>query len=62
MCCAVRQEEFVSMSQSIIQVDAFTNRLFAGNPAGVCVLDGPADTEWMQLVAREMDFAETAFL
>lgn len=50
------------MSQSIIPVDAFTNRLFAGNPAGVCVLDGPADTEWMQLVAREMDFAETAFL
>ena len=50
------------MGQSIIQVDAFTDRPFAGNPAGVCVLDGPAGAEWMQHVAREMNLAETAFL
>jgi predicted PhzF superfamily epimerase YddE/YHI9 len=43
-------------------VDAFTNRPFAGNPAAVCVLDGPADEAWMQLVAREMNLSETAFL
>jgi PhzF family phenazine biosynthesis protein len=50
------------MSQTIIQVDAFTDRPFAGNPAGVCVLNGPADAGWMQQVASEMNLAETAFL
>src|SRR5262249_50107668 len=35
---------------------------FAGNPAGVCVLEQPRDEAWMQLVAREMNIAETAFL
>ena len=43
-------------------VDAFANRPFAGNPAAVCVLDKPADEAWMQLVAREMNLSETAFL
>jgi PhzF family phenazine biosynthesis protein len=50
------------MGQSIVQVDAFTNRPFAGNPAGVCMLDRPADATWMQRVASEMNLAETAFL
>ena len=50
------------MGQSIVQVDAFTDRPFAGNPAGVCVLAGPADATWMQHVAREMNLSETAFL
>jgi predicted PhzF superfamily epimerase YddE/YHI9 len=50
------------MGQSIVQVDAFSDRPFAGNPAGVCVLDRPADAAWMQQVAREMNLAETAFL
>lgn len=46
----------------IVQVDAFTDRPFAGNPAAVCVLrDTPSD-EWMRNVAREMNLAETAFL
>jgi PhzF family phenazine biosynthesis protein len=49
-------------TQSIVQVDAFTDRPFAGNPAGVCVLPGPADAGWMQQVAAEMNLAETAFL
>ncbi|WP_395750603.1 PhzF family phenazine biosynthesis protein [Prosthecobacter sp.] len=43
-------------------VDAFTNRPFAGNPAGVCILDRPAGETWMKLVAREMNLAETAFV
>jgi PhzF family phenazine biosynthesis protein len=43
-------------------VDAFTDRPFAGNPAAVCVLDGPADAGWMQQVATEMNLSETAFL
>jgi PhzF family phenazine biosynthesis protein len=46
----------------IYQVDAFTDRPFSGNPAGVCVLDAPRDAAWMQLAAREMNLAETAFL
>jgi PhzF family phenazine biosynthesis protein len=46
----------------IVQVDAFTDRPFAGNPAAVCVLPGPADEAWMQHVAMEMNLAETAFL
>jgi PhzF family phenazine biosynthesis protein len=43
-------------------IDAFTDRPFAGNPAGVCWLDRPAPEDWMQAVAREMNQAETAFL
>lgn len=50
------------MSQRITQVDAFTNRPFAGNPAAVCILPQPAEPAWMLNVAREMNLAETAFL
>src|SRR6478609_1090976 len=50
------------MQQEIIQVDAFTDTPFAGNPAAVCIMDAPADAEWMQHVAREMNLSETAFL
>lgn len=50
------------MPQSIIQVDAFTDRPFAGNPAAVCVLPAPRDETWMQQVAMEMNLSETAFL
>jgi PhzF family phenazine biosynthesis protein len=42
-------------------VDAFTDRPFAGNPAGVCPLTGPADPGWMQRVAAEFNLSETAF-
>jgi predicted PhzF superfamily epimerase YddE/YHI9 len=50
------------MSLPIVQVDAFTDRPFAGNPAAVCLLPAPADARWMQDVAREMNLSETAFL
>lgn len=50
------------MAQKIYQVDAFTDRLFAGNPAGVCILPEAKSEKWMQDVAREMNLAETAFL
>jgi len=46
----------------ITQVDAFTDVLFAGNPAAVCLLPAPRDEGWMQCVAREMNLSETAFL
>jgi PhzF family phenazine biosynthesis protein len=50
------------MPVKIYQVDAFANRPFTGNPAGVCVLLQPAEQSWMASVAREMNLSETAFL
>jgi PhzF family phenazine biosynthesis protein len=46
----------------ITQVDAFTARPFAGNPAAVCVLAEAPQEQWMRDVAREMNLSETAFL
>lgn len=50
------------MSVRIYHVDAFTDRMFAGNPAAVCLLPGPVDETWMQKVGSEMNLSETAFL
>jgi PhzF family phenazine biosynthesis protein len=48
----------------LFQVDAFTNQIFKGNPAGVCVLspDKMQNKELMQNIAAEMNLSETAFL
>ena len=46
----------------ITQVDAFTDTLFSGNPAAVCLLDESRDAAWMQSLAREMNLSETAFV
>ena len=46
----------------LFQVDAFTGDAFAGNPAAVCLLGGPAEPRWMQSVAGEMNLSETAFV
>jgi PhzF family phenazine biosynthesis protein len=45
-----------------LQIDAFTDRPFAGNPAAVCLLDAERDAGWMQAVAAEMNLSETAFV
>ncbi|MEO1620021.1 MAG: PhzF family phenazine biosynthesis protein [Cyanobacteria bacterium J06632_3] len=50
------------MTLTIIQVDAFTNRPFSGNPAAVCVTDSPLEDDLMQAIAAEMNLSETAFL
>ena len=50
------------MEIPLFQVDAFTDRPFAGNPAAVCLLPEPKDDQWMQAVAAEMNLSETAFL
>jgi len=50
------------MSLTIYQVDAFTDKPFAGNPAGICILPVPQNEQWMQSVAMEMNLSETAFL
>ena len=48
---------------SIYTVDSFATTAFEGNPAAVCVLDGPGHSDsWMQSVALEMNLSETAFL
>src|ERR1044072_8406512 len=46
----------------IVQVDAFTDRPFAGNPAAVCVLREPRPDQWLRDVVRAMNLSETAFL
>ncbi|HVO66453.1 MAG TPA: PhzF family phenazine biosynthesis protein [Syntrophales bacterium] len=50
------------MGEIIIQIDAFTDQPFKGNPAAVCVLSRHRNDTWMQNVAREMNLSETAFL
>ncbi len=50
------------MGIKITQVDAFADQPFQGNSAAVCICPEPATDDWMQLVAREMNLAETAFL
>jgi PhzF family phenazine biosynthesis protein len=42
-------------------VDAFTDRPFAGNPAGVCLLEAWPEEDWMRAVAAELNLSETAF-
>ena len=50
------------MGIAITQVDAFTSKPFAGNPAAVCILAEAPEERWMRDVAREMNLSETAFL
>jgi PhzF family phenazine biosynthesis protein len=50
------------MTISLYQVDAFSDIPFHGNPAAVCLLEGPAEEEWMASLAKEMNLSETAFL
>lgn len=49
------------MEIPLYQVDAFTNRVFRGNPAAVCPLDGWLDDALMQSIAAENNLSETAF-
>ncbi len=50
------------MKLNIYQIDAFTNRVFSGNPAAVCILENWLDDITMQQIAAENNLAETAFL
>lgn len=49
------------MQIPIFQVDAFTSRLFAGNPAAVCPLESWLPDEKLQSIAAENNLSETAF-
>ncbi len=44
------------------QVDAFTNKIFSGNPAAVFIFDEEPCTDLMMKIAREMNLSETAFV
>ena len=50
------------MPFKLYHVDAFTDTMFTGNPAAVCLLTEPVSASWMEAVAREMNLSETAFL
>ncbi len=50
------------MKLTLYQIDAFTDRLFGGNPAAVCLLEKGLSTELMQNIAQENNLAETAFV
>ena len=43
-------------------VDAFAEKVFGGNPAGVCVLEKAISEEIMQNIAKENNLSETAFV
>ncbi len=49
------------MKLKIFQVDAFTDKVFSGNPAAVCPLNEWLPDDVMQNIAQENNLAETAF-
>lgn len=49
------------MKLKIYQVNAFTDKIFSGNPAAVCPLDEWISDELLQKIAMENNLAETAF-
>ncbi len=46
----------------IYQVDAFTDRLFGGNPAAVCTIDFWPPDDILQKIAGENNLSETTFI
>lgn len=43
-------------------VDAFTNKVFSGNPAAVCLMDKWPEEKSMMKLAQENNLSETAFI
>ncbi len=50
------------MNLTLYQIDAFTDKLFSGNPAAVIPLEKWLDVEMMQKIAMENNLSETAFI
>lgn len=50
------------MKLTIYQIDAFTDTVFSGNPAAVCILESWLEDSLMQQIAMENNLAETAFV
>ena len=49
------------MKLPLYQIDAFTGRLFSGNPAAVCPLEDWLEDQMLQAIAAENNLSETAF-
>lgn len=60
--CNRQKPRDLAVSIPIYTIDAFANRPFSGNPAGVCILHKERSERWMQGVATEMRHSETAFI
>ena len=45
----------------IYQIDAFTDELYKGNPAAVCLLESWPEDHILQSIAAENNLSETAF-
>lgn len=50
------------MKIKIYQIDAFSDQVFRGNPAAVCILEEWLEESTLQLIAAENNLAETAFV
>lgn len=50
------------MPTRVLHVDAFADAPFRGNPAAVCLLDGPRGADWMQALAAELSLPATVFV
>jgi len=50
------------MKIQMFQVDAFSENLFGGNPAAVCILNEWLEGSLMQKIAEENNLSETAFI
>lgn len=50
------------MTQPLLQIDAFSEGPFTGNPAAVVLMDRPLEESLMQRIAEENNLAETAFV
>lgn len=51
----------MTMKIPLYQIDAFTSKVFSGNPAAVCPLETWLSDKQMQQIAMENNLAETAF-
>ncbi len=47
---------------TLYQADAFTDQVFSGNPAAICITDEELSVQLMQSLAREINLSETAFV
>jgi PhzF family phenazine biosynthesis protein len=55
-------DEFKVTKMKQYIVDAFTNKVFSGNPAAVCEMDHWPEETWMMQLAAENNLSETAFI
>lgn len=62
ICISIRRARLNKMKIPYYHVDAFADTVFAGNPAGVCLLSKWLPDEVLQKIAAENNLSETAFL